>query len=143
MLVTRFMNGLTEEIRAAIVVQLPDTVQQASAIALMQESVLASRATKALKGKFVKLPQYKSDVSSDTTPGRVDKGDLWKAKQLKDYRRAQDLCFKCGDKYTPEHRCAIGGQSKLCSWKRCSLMTYWMLLLLQNNLMMRRTVIFL
>nr|AAP54660.2 retrotransposon protein, putative, unclassified [Oryza sativa Japonica Group] len=112
MLVTRFMNGLTEEIRAAVVVQLPDTVQQSSAIALMQESVLASRATKALKGKFVKLPQYKSDVSSDTTPGQVDKGDLWKAKQLKDYRRAQGLCFKCGDKYTPEHRCAVGGQIK-------------------------------
>nr|AAM51834.1 Putative plant disease resistance polyprotein [Oryza sativa Japonica Group]ABF94062.1 retrotransposon protein, putative, unclassified [Oryza sativa Japonica Group] len=79
---------------------------------ISQESVLASRATKALKGKFVKLPQYKSDVSSDTTPGRVDKGDLWKAKQLKDYRRAQGLCFKCGDKYTPEHRCAVGGQIK-------------------------------
>lgn len=33
-------------------------------------------------------------------------GELWKAQQLKEYRRAQGLCFKCGDKYTPGHVCS-------------------------------------
>lgn len=32
-------------------------------------------------------------------------GELWKAQQLKEYRRAQGLCFKCGDKYAPGHVC--------------------------------------
>jgi hypothetical protein len=31
--------------------------------------------------------------------------ELWKARQLRDHRRANGLCFKCGDKYTPGHKC--------------------------------------
>jgi hypothetical protein len=29
-----------------------------------------------------------------------------KAKQLKEFRRTNNLCFKCGGKYTPAHKCA-------------------------------------
>jgi hypothetical protein len=29
--------------------------------------------------------------------------ELWKARQLKEYRRLNNLCFNCGDKYTPTH----------------------------------------
>jgi hypothetical protein len=32
-------------------------------------------------------------------------GDLWKDRQLHDYRRANNLCFKCGEKYDPTHQC--------------------------------------
>jgi hypothetical protein len=32
-------------------------------------------------------------------------GDLWKDRQLRDYRRANGLCFKCGEKYDPTHVC--------------------------------------
>lgn len=60
---------------------------------------------------------YKPDqsvVSVDTSPVKFEKGDLWKAKQLKDYRRANGLCFKCGQKYSPEHKCVLqGSQLKL------------------------------
>jgi hypothetical protein len=35
----------------------------------------------------------------------VSSGDLWKARQLKEYKRANNFCFKCGDKYTPAHTC--------------------------------------
>jgi hypothetical protein len=28
---------------------------------------------------------------------------MWKAKQLKEYKRANHLCFKCGEKSTPNH----------------------------------------
>jgi hypothetical protein len=31
--------------------------------------------------------------------------ELWKARQLRDHRRANGLCFKCGDKYTLGHKC--------------------------------------
>lgn len=33
-------------------------------------------------------------------------GELWKAQQLKEYRRIHGLCFKCGEKYSPNHQCA-------------------------------------
>jgi uncharacterized OB-fold protein len=36
---------------------------------------------------------------------KFEKGDMWKAKQLKEYRRANGLCYKCGEKYAPGHQC--------------------------------------
>ncbi|KAG8084412.1 hypothetical protein GUJ93_ZPchr0010g10317 [Zizania palustris] len=35
------------------------------------------------------------------------RGEVWKAMQLKEYQRANGLCFKCGDKYVPNHVCTI------------------------------------
>jgi ribosomal protein L32 len=32
-------------------------------------------------------------------------GDLSKARQLKEYRRANGLCFSCGEKFIPGHVC--------------------------------------
>lgn len=32
-------------------------------------------------------------------------GDFWKDRQLRDYRRVNGLCFKCGEKYDPTHHC--------------------------------------
>jgi hypothetical protein len=32
--------------------------------------------------------------------------ELWKARQLKDYRRIHNICFKCGEKYSPTHTCS-------------------------------------
>lgn len=31
---------------------------------------------------------------------------MWCDRQLRDYRRANGLCFHCGDKYDPTHQCA-------------------------------------
>jgi hypothetical protein len=31
---------------------------------------------------------------------------VWKARQLKEFRRANNLCFKCEEKYTPAHKCS-------------------------------------
>uniref|UniRef100_A0A0A8XTC1 Uncharacterized protein n=1 Tax=Arundo donax TaxID=35708 RepID=A0A0A8XTC1_ARUDO len=33
-------------------------------------------------------------------------GELWRARQLKEYRRLHGLCFKCGDKFSPTHKCS-------------------------------------
>lgn len=30
---------------------------------------------------------------------------FWKDRQLRDYRRLHNLCFKCGEKYDPTHQC--------------------------------------
>jgi hypothetical protein len=33
-------------------------------------------------------------------------GDLWRYRQLRDYRRANNMCLRCGEKYDPTHQCA-------------------------------------
>lgn len=96
---------------------LPSTVSHAAAVALAQEEVLSMQSHKSHKKLQFKPIVYKPDqsiVSVDTSPVKFEKGDLWKAKQLKDYRRANGLCFKCGQKYSPEHKCVLqGSQLKL------------------------------
>ena len=37
-------------------------------------------------------------------------GELWKARQLKEYRRANGLCYSCGDKFLPGHICPAAAQ---------------------------------
>ncbi|KAF0896372.1 hypothetical protein E2562_021903 [Oryza meyeriana var. granulata] len=49
MLVTRFVLGLKDEIRAVVMVQLPTIVTQAAEIAWAQEEVLASLSPKLQK----------------------------------------------------------------------------------------------
>jgi hypothetical protein len=31
--------------------------------------------------------------------------DLWKGKQLKEYRRLNGMCYRCGEKFVPRHKC--------------------------------------
>jgi hypothetical protein len=35
---------------------------------------------------------------------KVGQGDFWKERQLRDYRKANGLCYKCGDKFDPHHQ---------------------------------------
>lgn len=37
---------------------------------------------------------------------KVGNNELWRDRQLRDYRRNKGLCFKCGAKYDPTHQCA-------------------------------------
>jgi hypothetical protein len=94
-LVTQFMLGLKNEIRMLVEPYFPDSVPKATGLALLQEKMLA-------KNTNAKPSYFRQHVSgkSDTT---TTSGELWKAKQLKEYRRANGLCYKCGDKYTPGH----------------------------------------
>lgn len=97
-LVTRFVMGLKEELRAAVELQLPATVQLASMYAAVHEGLVQQQ-------KF-----YKSTYQKNTTPQTDSRqsfmpGELWKAKQLKEYRRANGLCYGCGEKYVPGHAC--------------------------------------
>ena len=96
-LVSQFILGLKEELRYNVTAQQPTTVAQAYVAALAFES--AGK----LKKTFVKKDGF---ISKFGDKGKVGTGELWKAQQLKDYRRANGLCFKCGDKYSPAHVCA-------------------------------------
>jgi hypothetical protein len=100
MLVTRFILGLKEELKPAVEIQLPSTVSEASAYAKMQEDILSRQ--KSIKTTTVRAPFQRADSRLNSIPA----GDLWKARQLKEYRRANNLCFSCGDKFVPGHMCS-------------------------------------
>lgn len=90
--------GLKEEIRSAVELQLPNTVQVAAMYAIVQEGLLAQQKTH--KSIYQKYTTQKPDRSSGFAPG-----ELWKAKQLKEYHRANGLCYSCGEKFAPGHAC--------------------------------------
>lgn len=101
-LVTRFVMGLKEELRAGLEVQIRQTVQMAAFYASVQEGLLAPQ--KSNKFQYPKQAYAKSDIRQG-----LALGELWKAKQLKEYRRANGLCFKCEEKFIPGHLCSQPG----------------------------------
>lgn len=106
MLVTRFVLGLKEEIRQAVEMQLPQSVHMAAEYALVQEAILE-------RNKH-STPRAHKPFPTRTIQQRVEAAprqqfataDVWRARQLKEYRRANNLCYGCGEKFVPGHTCA-------------------------------------
>ena len=100
-LISQFVLGLKEELRAAVEIQLPDTVTKAATLAAIQEGLLLRQ----------KTPPHKFSSPKNLAAGKHDSpapppvGELWKARQLKEYRKLNGLCFKCGEKFIPGHKC--------------------------------------
>jgi hypothetical protein len=46
--------------------------------------------------------QEKGEKKSSFSPT-----EMWKDGQLKKYRRTNGLCYKCGDKFVPGHKCSV------------------------------------
>lgn len=99
------MLGLKPDIRAGVEPHMPESVQEAVTLALIHEEQLDN----GKKGHKLPYPAKQGQYGNrgDHLPNKPPTGVLWKAKQLKDYRRANGLCFKCGDKFAPGHQCAI------------------------------------
>jgi hypothetical protein len=103
--ISQFIQGLKFELRGVVESHIPDTLERAYLIAKVQQELLDDTPKKMQR-------QY---GRSETTVGKFDMqpkptlkfstGDLWKDRQLRDYRRANGLCFKCGEKYDPTHVC--------------------------------------
>nr|XP_045084693.1 uncharacterized protein LOC123494100 [Aegilops tauschii subsp. strangulata] len=107
MLVTQFVLVLKEEIRAAVEIQLPQSVVHAAECALVQEAVLEWQKMQA--PKFQKQPSQNKVIAlrqENSSRPQFAAGDLWRAKQLKEFRRANGQCYSCGDKYNQGHVCA-------------------------------------
>lgn len=96
-LLSQFVKGLKEELRFSVLAQLPEDVNQAYRVALAFESALQ------LKKGVLKKDGYQHKVGDKVKPAM---GEIWKAQQLKEYRKTHGLCFKCGEKYSPAHVCA-------------------------------------
>lgn len=111
--VSKFLQGLNPEIRAAILLHKQRTVDAALSLALIQVSVLeAQPKTYFNKGNrhFVK---QQGKHQANTQPGILgpqnvdDTKPKWDEKltTLRNQRRAQGLCMKCGEKWSRQHKC--------------------------------------
>jgi hypothetical protein len=102
MLTSQFILGLKEELRSQVEMQLPESVAKAAILAAIQEQLQEKGQKKTTRvysqrnsGSSVK-PEHK--ISFSTT-------ELCKARQLREHIRSNGLCFKCGEKFSPGHKC--------------------------------------
>uniref|UniRef100_A0A0A8XZM8 Retrotransposon gag domain-containing protein n=1 Tax=Arundo donax TaxID=35708 RepID=A0A0A8XZM8_ARUDO len=99
--VSHFVRGLKEDIRGSVQSQVPLIVDRAIMLALVQQEVLENskaRFTKSFHNNRSTDASYKPDNKYSNTSG-----DLWKARQLWEYRKQNGLCFYYGEKFEPGH----------------------------------------
>ena len=117
--VTCFLGGLKEEIHAPIALHRPTTVDTPSALVLLQEEELDSHRkfsssrfpTKDFGKSSSKVFSANDKPKISTKPDDTKKGNKssvdakWAA--LVAYRKANGLCYTCGEKWTGrQHKCS-------------------------------------
>jgi ribosomal protein L32 len=105
--VSQFIRGLKSELRAAVESQVPETVERAILLALVQQEILAEAKPWAQRQQLHPRPDPvvpRADAPRQAV--KLGTGDMSKDRQLRDYRRAHNLCFKCGEPFNPAHQCA-------------------------------------
>ncbi|CAN6284989.1 unnamed protein product [Urochloa humidicola] len=121
--VQKFIDGLRHEISDVIVLHKPRTVDGALSLAIMQEQVLEAtnqripgRARDHGKGVAKHIPSSYSPQANSVlgtaptatteAPGKhLRQANDNKFAQLRAQRRAKGLCMKCGEPYSPQHKC--------------------------------------
>lgn len=120
--VTKFIEGLKDEVRVVVLVQRPQDLDTACAIALLQEEAMEgvksaspkrSEPTFGIKSNRM-MSNYSVPTSTKTTNVTAEdrrgteaaRARDEKLAALKSYRRAKGLCFTCGEKWGKEHKCA-------------------------------------
>jgi hypothetical protein len=115
-MVVRFLNGLKDEIRAPIALHRPKDVDTASALALLQEEELEARKRGYPLNKDSAKPNSKGFSAWEKNKSLSKKEDTRKADKtpgdekifaLFAHRKANGLCFTCGEKWTGRtHKCS-------------------------------------
>ncbi|XBI72477.1 hypothetical protein VPH35_066426 [Triticum aestivum] len=112
--VTQFLLGLKDELRAPVRLQAPSSITRASVLARIQEEELG---TTRARPRITPAGRPPPTAAAAALPKRVvaapvrAQGDEYaRERQLRDFRRTNNLCFKCGDHYSREHRCAQPAQ---------------------------------
>ncbi|KAM0929344.1 hypothetical protein ACQ4PT_001454 [Festuca glaucescens] len=107
---TRFIEGLARDIRAVVMIQRPQDLETAVALALLQEEIEDDEPKLSHKHTPVK-PMMRHNFTPpgvrNTSQNSEDRssGLASKVAALKAYRRARNLCFTCGEKWAPGHKC--------------------------------------
>jgi hypothetical protein len=95
-------------LRAAVEMHLLNSVSQAATLYLrcnVQEHLSEKLKTKQMRPSYSKTNA--STVNKYGGKNTFAYSDLWKSRQLKEYRRLHNFFFKCGDKYTSAHKCVV------------------------------------
>ena len=95
-----YIRGLKEEIRGTVESQMSTTVHQALVIAKIQQGVHDRSKTRYQRNVSQPKPYMAPRVEPKPATPLTS---LWKDRQLRDYRKANGLCFNCGDKFVPGH----------------------------------------
>ena len=90
---SHYVSGLKDEIRAVVEPQVPTTVHRAALIARIQQKVLDRGKYKYQKAPI--LTKQNTQHRTETKPNPVS-GTLWRDRQLRDYKKANGLCYTCG-----------------------------------------------
>lgn len=127
---TRFVEGLREDIRAVVIIQQPVDLDAACRLALLQEEVadglrrdrprrFEPAAYRVPPRPGVPLPLPAPPIRGGGLAGADDRRaaeaargrqDQDKVQALRSYRRARGLCFTCGERWGHEHKCPASVQ---------------------------------
>ena len=99
--VSQFVKGLKYEIGAVVQSQLPQTVDRAIMLAKVQQHVLEKG--KGRQQKSLLPPRRQSWSAKQDAKSSAPSPTLSKERQLLNYRKSNNLCYYCGEKYDPTH----------------------------------------
>uniref|UniRef100_A0ACD5Y7Q3 Uncharacterized protein n=1 Tax=Avena sativa TaxID=4498 RepID=A0ACD5Y7Q3_AVESA len=112
--VTQFVFGLREDIRLPVRLQGPASIARAASLARIQEEETEHHHPRSRPHAPTKHPTVPQLPATTTTrpdwPRKQGNYDFNRERQFRDFRRANGLCFKCGDKYSKDHQCKRSGQ---------------------------------
>ena len=111
--VSHFVHGLRDELRAAVRLQHPASLTRAASLARIQEEEQEiggehqrprMRPATTIRHHPAAAPNAAGAVvrAAET---RRPADDFSRERQLRDFRKANGLVFRCGDKYSKEHKC--------------------------------------
>jgi hypothetical protein len=114
--VRRFIAGLKPEIRSAIKLHNPCTVDLAFSMAQTQEALLVEDSSSlpnkyaqrdTLRLKYKQHGQLPGFLGAPPDAKKYDEKPVTATRfdTLRAQRRAKGECFKCGEKYSPTHKC--------------------------------------
>ncbi|KAL4309278.1 hypothetical protein GQ457_01G012100 [Hibiscus cannabinus] len=107
--VSSFLSGLKEELRHRVKISNPLSLDEAYRLAKLHEVALEIE-TKKFKPKPYTYPTQtttqKAWTPNSNNPQKTTTQNNTK-QSLLEYRRTHNLCFRCGEKFTPGHQCKI------------------------------------
>lgn len=99
--VTQFMRGLNPEISVAVQAHVPETMDRAVLLAKIQHQLLGKGKSKTHKS--MSQAKHQGQFVKGDSKGVSTQPSLWKESQIRNYRRDHNLCFYCGEAYSPTH----------------------------------------
>jgi hypothetical protein len=112
--VERYIASLSDELRSAVLLRMPEDIDTASMLAMLQKSEQENLRQQHHSYKASSRYSYKASASGEKAkfPARVDdtkKPDKprWddKLEALRAYRKSKGECFTCGEKWSNTHKC--------------------------------------